>query len=248
MVLIMKTKIFAHRGASGYAPENTMEAFELANNLGAHGIEIDVQMTRDNQLVVCHDERVDRVSDGIGRVAEMRYSELKKLKFNRLHPEYGDCRLPTLQEVLEFIKETPMHINIELKNSHVAYPLLIDKCLECVTLAGVKDRVIYSSFNHHSMVALKREDPQTYCGLLYGHTMVEPWKYAKALGVDAILPEYHELLLITDTVDQAHVNGLEVNTWTVNEDQAMKTLISMGVERLITNYPDRALALLQRMD
>lgn len=73
----MNTQVFAHRGASGYAPENTIEAIELANNLGAHGIEIDVQLTRDNLLVVCHDERIDRVSNGIGRIADMRYSELK---------------------------------------------------------------------------------------------------------------------------------------------------------------------------
>ena len=244
----MNTQVFAHRGASGYAPENTIEAIELANNLGAHGIEIDVQLTRDNLLVVCHDERIDRVSNGIGRIADMRYSELKKLKFNRTHPEYANAKLSTLQEILEFVKDTNMHINIELKNSRTANPILEEKCLECVALLGMEERVLFSSFNHHSMVALKNLQPKAYCGLLYAHTMVEPWKYAKTLGVDAIHPEYHELLLIEDTVAQAHTNCLQVNTWTVNEDQAMKSLILKGVDRLITNYPDRALSVLNQLN
>ena len=92
--------VFGHRGASGYAPENTLEAFELAAKLGADGVELDVHIAKDGELVVAHDERIDRVANGTGLIAEMTTAELKKLKFNRTHPEYENATLPTLREDL----------------------------------------------------------------------------------------------------------------------------------------------------
>ena len=97
-------KVFAHRGASGYAPENTLEAFQLAIDHNADGVELDIHLTRDKQLIVTHDERIERVSDGNGLVAMMSLKDLKKHLFNKTHPEYREARAPTLEEALEFIE------------------------------------------------------------------------------------------------------------------------------------------------
>ena len=112
----MDVKIWAHRGASGYAPENTLEAFKLAAEMGADGVELDVQLTKDGEVVVVHDERIDRVSDGSGLVAEYTLEELRQFNFNKMHPEFAEiCRIPTLREVLECLKDTGLTVNVELK-------------------------------------------------------------------------------------------------------------------------------------
>ena len=90
----MNTRIFAHRGASAYAPENTLEAFDLAAKMGADGVELDVHLCRSGEIVVAHDETVDRVSSGSGRIRELSLSELKSFVFNRTHPEYANARMP----------------------------------------------------------------------------------------------------------------------------------------------------------
>ena len=236
----MMSLIFGHRGASGYAPENTLEAFELAARMGADGVELDVHIARDGELVVAHDERVDRVADGSGLICEMTTPELKRLRFNRTHPEYERATIPTLREVCELIRPTGLHINIELKNSYIHYKGLEEKCLALVDELGMRERVLYSSFNHHSMCRLKALDPTLRCGLLYEATMVEPWTYARHLGADAIHPHFSELL-VPDEVEKAHALGLSVNVWTVNDEPDIRSCLAAGADIVITNYPDRAL-------
>ena len=99
-------KVFAHRGASGYAPENTLEAFELAVRMGADGVELDVHMTRDGELVVAHDEALSRVSNGLGFIRDKTVAELKRLRFNKTHPEYPNATIPTLREVYELDRKS----------------------------------------------------------------------------------------------------------------------------------------------
>ena len=108
--------VWAHRGASGYAPENTLEAFQLAIEQKADGVELDVQLSKDGVLVVIHDESLDRVSDGRGYVKDYTLQELKSFNFNKMHPEYGIVRIPTLEEVYALLKNTGLTINTELKN------------------------------------------------------------------------------------------------------------------------------------
>ena len=111
----MKSKVWAHRGASAYAPENTLEAFRLGAEQGADGVELDVQLSKDGQLVVIHDETIDRVSDGHGYVRDYSLEELKKFVFNKTHPEYADARIPTLGEVYDLLKPLGLEINVEIK-------------------------------------------------------------------------------------------------------------------------------------
>ena len=111
----MMTKIFAHRGASGYAPENTLEAFALAMEMGADGIELDVQLTKDGEVVVIHDEVIDRVSNGKGLVKDYTLVQLRKFSFDNHMEGYENISIPTLKEVLELVKASKMEVNIELK-------------------------------------------------------------------------------------------------------------------------------------
>ena len=150
------TKIFAHRGASAYAPENTMEAFELAAKQGADGIELDVHVTKDGEVVVTHDEKIDRVSNGSGFIKDMTLRELKRLSFHNHMESYVGVGIPTLREVLEYVSTTNMDVNIELKTGIYWYPQIEEKTAFIVQETGMHDRVIYSSFNHHSIARLRK--------------------------------------------------------------------------------------------
>ena len=237
----MRTRIYAHRGASGYAPENTLEAFDLASRIGADGVELDVHLCRSGEIVVAHDETVDRVADGTGMIRSLSLSELKAMRFNRLHPEYAESRIPLLSEVFDLLLPTSLSVNIELKNSIVDYPDLERKVLELTAKEFDVKRVLFSSFNHHSMLRMKQLAPSVPCGLLYEAALVDPWEYAKKLGMDAIHPHYSEVLLTPGECPAAHASGIMVNTWTVNSQEAMEAVLQKGADILITNFPDQAL-------
>ena len=238
-------KVFAHRGASGYAPENTLEAFDLAAKMGAHGVELDVHICRSGELVVAHDETVERCSDGSGRIMDLSLKELKALRFNRTHPEYADARMPTLQEVFELLRPTGLAINIELKNSNIDYPELEKRTLELGAKEFSLDRIIFSSFNHYSMQRVKALAPEVCCGLLYDGTPVRPWAYAQALGMDALHPQFASVLVPGGECAGAHKAGILVNPWTVNREEDLRAVFAEGADITITNYPDRALEILK---
>ncbi len=240
----MSILICGHRGASGYAPENTLEAFDLAVKQGADAVELDVHLTRDGQLLVAHDEKVDRVSDGSGLIGEMTLAAIKKLDFNRLHPEYEGAKAPTLQEVFELLAPTQLIINVELKNSILPYPGMEEKCLALAAKMGMEDRIVWSSFNHYSMLRIKEIDSRANCGLLFDCVLVAPWRYARENDMNALHPHYGQILFFEDFCRKAHDQGLKVNVWTVNNERDMKRVIEAGCDMLITNYPDRAKALL----
>ena len=237
----MNTRIFAHRGASAYAPENTLEAFDLAAKMGADGVELDVHLCRSGEIVVAHDETVDRVSSGSGRIRELSLSELKSFVFNRTHPEYANARMPLLSEVFQLLGPTGLSVNIELKNSIVDYPDLEKKVLTEVVRYFDPARIIFSSFNHHSMLSMKELAPEIPCGLLYEAVMIRPWEYAKQLGVDALHPHYSQVLLPGGECAEARKAGIQVNTWTVNAPEAIDAVLQEGADIIITNVPDQAL-------
>ena len=238
-------RIIAHRGASAYAPENTLEAFELAVKMGADGVELDVHMTRDGELVVAHDEEIGRVADGIGLIRNMTTSELKKHRFNRTHPEFKDATIPTLREVYELLKPTGLMINTELKTSHIHYEHMEEKCVRLADELGMTDRVLYSNFDIASLRLLKRFNPDARVGLLrtpignINHRkLVDPWDLAHMLGIDAIHPHFSELLRYNES-DKAHAMGMQVNVWTVNDEADMRKCLAAGADMLIGDCPDR---------
>lgn len=243
----MKTQVWAHRGASGHRPENTLDAFALAMEMGADGIELDVQLSADGEVVVIHDETVDRVTEGRGRVAELTLRTLKSLNAAHTFPGSDPVRVPTLAEVFALLRPTGLTINVELKNSREPYPGLEEKCIALAREMGVAERVWFSSFQHYSLVRIKEIAPEFPCGLLYDATMVRPWQYARALGMDALHPHYTELSVLGE-VEESHRAGIRVHTWTVNRETELRFAIGAGVDAVITNYPDRARALLGKIE
>nr|WP_288626034.1 glycerophosphodiester phosphodiesterase [uncultured Roseburia sp.] len=234
------TKVWAHRGASGYAPENTLEAFTLAASMGADGVELDVQLTKDGKLVVAHDEWIDRVSNGSGRIADYTLEELKKLQFKKTHPDYeGECRIPTLREVFECLKDTNLTVNIELKTGVIYYKDIEKKTVALVHEMGYENRVLYSSFNHRSVLKVREFDPDAKLAFLYSHQLSGVAGYAKMNGVSAVNPS----VLCTHLEDEMHdclKNNIDIHVWTVNSEDEMHRLCKMGVSAIITNYPDVA--------
>lgn len=235
-----KTKIYAHRGASGwdtkYAPENTMPAFEKAIKMGADGIELDVQLTKDSVIVICHDERIDRTSDGIGWIKDYTLKELREFSFSKPHPEYGDIKIPTLREFLEFFALTGKGLNIELKTGLIYYDGLEEKTAALVDEFGMNDRVIYSSFNHHSLKLLKRIAPKAHIGLLMRENFVDVPGYTNMMQAEAVHPNCEHI--DKTYIDNCHANGLKVNTWTIDSLVGLKRFCEYGVDTIITDCPD----------
>ena len=173
-----EVKIFAHRGASGYAPENTLAAFRLAEEQGSDGVELDVQLTKDGEVVVIHDEKIDRTSTGTGFVRDYTLEELKKFSFHNHMEAYEGETIPTLEEVLNLLKPGKMEVNIELKTGIFWYPEIEEKTMEIVKKTGMEDRVIYSSFNHYSIQEVRRLNPEAETAYLYGDVILDVEKYA----------------------------------------------------------------------
>lgn len=233
-------KVWAHRGASAYAPENTMEAFRLAAEMRADGIELDVHLTKDGYIVVTHDENVKRVTGGVDRfIADMTLEEVKQLDVCNGMDAYRSARIPELAEVLEFLTTNEMTLNIEIKTTDNLYPGIEGLTVQMVRAYGLQDRVIYSSFNHYSLVLARVADPGCRVGLLYSEAMVDPDVYAKHLNANAIHP-YVPTLLVPGAAKRCIEAGIEINPWTVNDEKNMRWLLSLGCHALITNYPDLA--------
>lgn len=233
------TQIWAHRGASRAAPENTVAAFTAAAVLGADGVELDVQRTRDGRLVVCHDEQIDRTSNGRGWIRDMTLAELHRYDFSYGRTDFVGVRIPTLGEVLAALDGTGLNLNIELKNSTVPYVGMEDEVVELVEQAGWGDRVIYSSFNHASMRIMARMGRRV--GLLYDAVLWKPAKYALELGASALHPSGKAVAAEPRMVRKAHKKGLAVNVWTLDRPEQVRAALALGVDAIMTNTPDVAL-------
>ncbi len=236
------TKIWAHRGASQDAPENTMEAFALAVEQQADGIETDVHMTRDGVVVIMHDETLDRTTDKQGNLKDWDYADLLSVNANNHRKDYPFCHIPRLEELLALVKENHLELNIELKTDVYAYKGIEAKVVSLVKAYGLEDQVIYSSFNHYSLMCLRQIEPTSKIGLLYMEGLYEPWKYATALKADALHP-YYPCLNIPSYVKKCHHLGIAVHPWTINDERTAKKLMNMGVDALITNVPAKLVAL-----
>lgn len=236
-----RTLVWAHRGASGYAPENTMEAFRKAYEMEADGIELDVQMTKDGELVVIHDETIERVSNGTGWVKDYTFAKLRKFNYNKTHPEYIHAEIPTLEEVYEWIKTTNMTVNVEIKSGVVFYPEIEERVLDLTERMGLKDRVIYSSFNHYTVQKIKELDQTAETGMLYSDGIISPISYCSyVVGADALHPALYNLHY-PNFIQDCKKAKKKLHVWTVNEEKYMRMLCENQVEAMITNYPDRGI-------
>lgn len=219
--------IIGHRGASADAPENTLPAFALALNQGAHGIELDVRLSADGQLIVIHDATVDRTTNGFGRVAKMTADQINDLLVDDQH------KVPTLDQVFSELGAEPLY-NIELKIAKLRDPMLIAAVSDCILGHDLQEKVLISSFN---LLALRHVrnllGPRVPIGLNRSTFLT---KYLH-LGVAAEVDHPNHTLVSKGYMAWARSRGYRVNVWTVDDGREAQLLKQLGVNAIITNQP-----------
>ncbi len=231
------TKNFAHRGFSGKYPENTLLAFQKAIEAGCDGIELDVHLTTDGELVIIHDEELERTTDGHGWVKDHTLAQLRQLDASAGYKGvYGVNRIPTLREYFELVKDTGIVTNIELKTGIYEYPGIEKKTLELIDEFDLRDRIIISSFNHFSVLRFQALAPDVKLGFLTESWYIGVGAYTRDHGVQCVHPIVNNLTW--QCLREMRDAGREVNTWTVNTREEMLDMFRKGVDVVITNHPD----------
>ena len=237
---------FAHRGASAEAPENTLAAFLHAVELGADGIELDVQLSSDGELVVIHDFGLETTTDGTGPVRERTLAELKELDAgSHFDPAFAGEQIPTLQEVIDAVGHQLL-LNIELKTDSLRDDGLAAGAVRAIEDNHLLDRAIISSFNPLALRWVNRLNPWISVGLLYAPDMplLQRWSWARhLLRLEALHPHHSQ---VDDRyMSWATERGYRVHTWTVDDPGRMWQLMRQGVDIIITNRPDLVRKVLQ---
>lgn len=231
-------KVYAHRGSSGTHPENTIAAFRAAAVLPVYGVEFDVHMTKDGELVVIHDESIDRTSNGKGFIKDMTLAELKHYDVGKgFSPKFKGETIPTLREVLYVFKDTHHHLNIELKSDIFPYDGMEQKVLQMLKDYRLEERVVISSFNHEMVRNFKKIAPQIETAILFVEVMIAPHEYAKVVGADAVHAFFPTVL--RPMGQEVVASGRKVRVFTVNEELYADTLKEIGVDAIFTDYPEK---------
>lgn len=238
--------VFAHRGASAHAPENTLAAFELAARQGAPAIELDAKLSADGQVIVMHDARVDRTTDGKGRVCDLSLTALRELDAGSWFSEQyrGEC-IPTLGEVFETLGKR-LFINVELTNYTTPRDALVEKVTELVKAFGLQSQVIFSSFLPHNLVQASKRLPEVPRGLLASPRLMGMWarSFGFAFGdYQALHPFVGDVTL--QQIARVHRLRRRIHVWTVNAESDLRRLFAWGVDGVFTDDPALALRLLQ---
>lgn len=202
-------KIWAHRGCSQMYPENTLLSFEKAVAIkGLEGIELDIQLTKDGELVVCHDERVDRTTSGIGFVRDFTLAELKTLPIGA--SDGTIWKIPTMTEVFDLLEpamKNGFRLNIELKNSVYPYPGMEEKIVEMVHERGLEKQVVYSSFSAISMARIRTLDSEAETGILDTKVSDCLYKLRGGTGANALHPFWRGIDLPAEELKGYTVRG-----------------------------------------
>lgn len=235
------TMIFAHRGFSGYYPENTMLAFQkTAEESLADGIELDIQMTKDGELVIMHDETLDRTTNGSGYLKDYTLEELKTLSVGvNVKGFFPRQTIPTLREYFTWLKTTKLITNIELKTSVFEYKGIEEKLIAMVHEFGLEEQIWYSSFNHYTIAKVKELMPEAKCGLLMDTWLMNVGSYAASQNV-ATVNACSWFCCKEGVAEDLHAHGIKLQAWTPNDADLMKKLVDCGTDVLITNFPDIA--------
>lgn len=234
----MRSLNIAHRGFSGQYTENTMKAFEKAYEEGADGIELDVRLTKDAEVVIFHDPDIDRMTEGKGAVNEYTLEELRSYPIIT-HPLQKNIKqevIPTLSEYLEWVEDKPLLTNIELKSIQKNYRLEL-RVAEAIQTFKMEERVIISSFQENSLIRFKILTPSVKTGLLLSKYDEATFQLAKELGLDYL--HLKADMLTEEVIEAATETGLGLNTWTVNEKEDLEKVNGLGLHSIITDFPDR---------
>jgi glycerophosphoryl diester phosphodiesterase len=234
--------IFAHRGASAHAPENTLASFRLAADQGAPAIELDVKLTADGEIVVLHDPTLDRTTDGHGLLVEHSLAQVRELDAgSSFSAEFKGERIPTLGEVFEEVGRR-VYINVELTNYSTSHDDLVPRVVELVRKHGMQDRVIFSSFLPQNLSKARKLLPEVKLGQLALEGL-SGWVFRSVIGNlfphEAVHPYYTDVNQAL--VKRVHRQNRLVNVWTVDDPQEMKRLFGLGVDGIFTDDPALAL-------
>ncbi len=221
--MVMLELRIGHRGARAYEPENTLRSFRRALELGVNAIEFDVRRTKDGELVVIHDNKVDRTTDGKGLVNELTLKEIKEL-----NTEKGE-KIPTLEEALDFL-DRKVKLLIELKETGFE-----DKVLEVIKSKGLEDNVIIISFHEEALRRIRELSDKIETGLIYVKHK-NPIKAALSLKAQYLLPLYR--FTHSTLIKKAHENGLKVIVWTINTLEEAQEYARKGVDGIASDKPD----------
>ncbi len=240
-----ETLIFGHRGAMARAPMNSMAAFKLAGEQGADGIELDVHLSRDGQLVVIHDDTVDATTDGQGKVADMTLDQLKRLDAGAWYAdEFAGQGIPTLDEVIDAIGKS-LFINVEIKSPRESVDRLENRLASCLRRHNMRERIIVSCFDPVILRRVKQTMPMVLMGFLYQPDMpAAHYLPLKELWHEARHPRH-------DMVDEgymrwARAQGYFVNVWTVNDPRRALQLKRLGVNSIMTDDPATIISALRQ--
>lgn len=230
----METLIIGHRGYKGKYIENTRQSFLKALEAGADGIELDVHLTKDGEVVVFHDFELSRMTKKTGYIFDYTLDALREIKLENNH------RIPTLIEVLEDLvqfkekfSKSKITLNVELKAGSQMYPGIEEKVMDiCYTHLSYEE-VVFSSFDHHSLVTIKRLNKKAQIGVLSTAALVKPWDYVNSIQGDYYHPHY--LALSKENLEEMMVNKLKINAYTVNDLSVAKQLMIAGIHMIITD-------------
>ncbi len=240
----MAVKIWGHRGAYHFAPENTLKSFELAAAMGADGVELDIQLTKDGEIVVIHDETVNRTSDGHGYVKDLTLAELRRLNFNRrgITPPMF-MPIPTLQEVLELLSPTGLEINIEIKNNRVKYEGIEKKALALAARYDLLEKICWSSFNFYAVRTIKLLEPCARTALLCGGGILATGEICEKTGAEALHCDMWQLNY-PGLADDCLKRGVKLRPWCVDSEDDLLLCAELGADAVITNRIDTAKTIL----
>ena len=245
------TIILGHAGAA-VAPPNTIESFQAVIDQQADGTELDVQLTKDDEVVCIHDEHLERLTNGSGLVRDHTYAQLAKLNASASVEGYPPTRIPLLSEVLDLFSQGPYEVNVELKSGMVIYPGIERAVLDVVAQSPMRERVYYSSFNHYSLLNIRKLDPSAPIAPLYSTGLVNPWDYVMSIGAQGVHPFYLNLTAASqmvpglDPVARFHERGIAVRAWTVDDPATLSWLFDHQVDAVITNVPALAREVLEQ--
>lgn len=228
-----------HRGAAGTHPENTMSAFRQAVAVGAQGIELDVHLTADRQVVVIHDPFLDRTTDTEARVGDLTLAQIQQVDAGAWKGEpFKGERVPSLVDVFQWAPPG-LQLYVELKGGSSVYPGIEELLLELIDAHGVRDRVQFSSFDHDGLSRLRELDSTIPIGMLYNWLDDNDDPVAKALAhkFSALHPSHK--LVTPELVAKAHAAGLTVIAWAPNEPADIARMKECGVDGIMSDYPER---------
>lgn len=249
--ILAQPLVFAHRGASAYAPENTIAAFELAIELDADALELDLRQTKDSVLVVLHDADVNRTTNGKGNAKNFTFEELQKLDAGSwFDKKFSDEKIPSLQEVIDLLDDSTIII-IELKEGNEIYPGIEERVVELVQQNKIEAQTILKSFDPNVLERLRILEPGI--PLLYVYAVRIPWlgmiidrgvTFDSVYDLDVEYLQPHRFFLSKSFVDDAHSKGYKIISWGVNSTEAINESLDYGVDGIETDYPDKVLNLI----